>query len=144
MALRLLERSSEGCLPLGRVSPMLVCFLLFRCMIIFCRVLAAEGAVAWARQEGLPICQPDDLITGRDDVTISQINSLVAGYPQTEHALCTLITNLDLMKSLPSHRRRGQRPIMYVLCLSQLSFLTMICTCSQYVRLRWTQWVLCV
>ena len=28
------------------------------------RVLVAEGAGAWARQEGLTLCPPDDLITG--------------------------------------------------------------------------------
>jgi taspase (threonine aspartase 1) len=50
LALRLLQKSSEGCLPLGRVSPI---------------VLVAEGAGAWARQEGLNLCLPDDLITDR-------------------------------------------------------------------------------
>jgi taspase (threonine aspartase 1) len=33
--------------------------------MLFYRVLASEGAVAWARQEGLPVCRPDDLITDR-------------------------------------------------------------------------------
>ena len=29
-----------------------------------CRVLVGEGARSWAKQQGVPVCNPNDLITG--------------------------------------------------------------------------------
>lgn len=75
-------------------------------ILSFCRVLASEGAVAWARQEGLPICQHDDLITGRNDVTTSLINSF-----STDRARTVYVdhkSRLDEITSQsPTKRARG-------------------------------------
>lgn len=55
-------------------------------MVIYIhRVLTADGAVAWARQEGLSLCHIDDLITGSCLLVIAIIRMLLS---QREHAVC--------------------------------------------------------
>ena len=34
-------------------------------LMSFYRAMTSDGALAWARQEGLPTCQPSALITGK-------------------------------------------------------------------------------
>lgn len=50
VAYALLKESSQGCLPLGRVPPL---------------VLVGDGACLWCKQHQLATCPPEDLITDR-------------------------------------------------------------------------------